>query len=72
MRLIPQALVTLLTAHVVPWDATKYDVLIPANPGNLLYMRGQLFFFKAGPLTEAKINQYQALADVNSYCIIER
>ncbi|KAG8861922.1 hypothetical protein FRB96_002365 [Tulasnella sp. 330] len=50
-----------------PWAATEYDVLIPAMPDPLLYLRGHLCFFRMGPITETKMNQYGNLANVNAY-----
>ncbi|KAG8983984.1 hypothetical protein FRB94_009702 [Tulasnella sp. JGI-2019a] len=50
-----------------PWEANEYDVLIPAHPADMLYMRGHLCFFRSGPQTEAKINHYENLLTLGAY-----
>lgn len=51
----------------VPWDATDYDVLIPAFEGALLYMRGHLCFFLARQETETKLNEYPTIRTMQAY-----
>ncbi|KAG8876572.1 hypothetical protein FRB98_007241 [Tulasnella sp. 332] len=50
-----------------PWAATEYDVLIPSTPDPLLYLRGHLAFFRMGPDTEARMNEFGNLANMNAY-----
>jgi len=51
-----------------PWDATEYDIVVPAAGGDaLLFLRGHLCFFRAGPDTEAKMNLYENLSSMDLY-----